>query len=275
MFGLENSSFLINLAVSLLIALITLLYFRQQLATLDHKVDSMFSLMTSMTQELNNLSRLNLIQDGNNEETMINEYGEQQQQQQTGGYDQRISVSDSEEDNDSESSEEDDNSESSEEDDNSESSEEDESINDVIQLSSNDEIKTLNMGSELHTDNDDNDDNIKIIDMTNNEEDEEEESSFYSNSDDNEIKSLVTDLMEQTITLTDTLENDNELESIELPVELLDVPLDNGNAVKSVDVPIDYSKMSVRALKDMVSSKNLATNVSKLKKKDLIDLLSV
>ena len=106
MFGLENSNFLINLAVSLLIALITLLYFRQQLATLDHKVNSMFSLMTSMTQELNNLSRLNLIQDGNNEETMRNNFGEEQQQ--TGGYDQRINVSDSEEDNDSESSEEED-----------------------------------------------------------------------------------------------------------------------------------------------------------------------
>ena len=58
MFGLENSSFLINLAVSLLIGLITLLYFRQQIASLNHKVQSMFSLLTSMTQELNNLSRI-------------------------------------------------------------------------------------------------------------------------------------------------------------------------------------------------------------------------
>jgi hypothetical protein len=85
-------------------------------------------------------------------------------------------------------------------------------------------------------------------------------------------------LMEQTITLSDDIVEDNsQLESIELPIDSFnnDVSLDDEHVVKSVDVPLDYSKMSVKALKDMVASKNLANNVSKLKKKELIDLLTV
>ena len=45
-------------------------------------------------------------------------------------------------------------------------------------------------------------------------------------------------------------------------------------SVKSIDVNIDYSKISLKALKDLVNEKNLATNVSKLKKQELLDLLS-
>ena len=244
MFGLENNSFLINLAVSLLIALITLLYFRQQLATIDHKVNSMFSLMTSMTQELNSLSRLNLSE--NESETPQNSSGGQ-----------LINVSEGEE----------------EEDESEDESSDDESGNEEnsVDLLENNDIKTFNMGSELTGSSD-----IKVIDMNNDEDDEDESS--YDSSNDVELKNLVTDLMEQTIELNDN-SLDEELEPIELPIETLgeeDVAtLENENTVKSVDVPIDYSKMSVKALKDIVSSKNLASNISKMKKQELIDLLSL
>ena len=247
MFGLENNSFLINLAVSLLIALITLLYFRQQLATIDHKVNSMFSLMTSMTQELNSLSRLNLSE--NESETPQNSSGGQ-----------LINVSEGEEG----------------EDDSEDESSDDESGNEEnsVDLLKNNDIKTFNMGSELTGSSD-----IKVIDMNNDEDDEDDEDeSSYDSSNDVELKNLVTDLMEQTIELNDN-SLDEELEPIELPIETLgeeDVAtLENENTVKSVDVPIDYSKMSVKALKDIVSSKNLASNISKMKKQELIDLLSL
>lgn len=244
MFGLENNGFLINLAVSLLIALITLLYFRQQLATIDHKVNSMFSLMTSMTQELNSLSRLNLSENEN-----------ETPQNSSGG--QLINVSEGEE----------------EEDESEDESSDDESGNEEnsVDLLENNDIKTFNMGSELTGSSD-----IKVIDMNNDEDDEDESS--YDSSNDVELKNLVTDLMEQTIELNDN-SLDEELEPIELPIETLgeeDVAtLENENTVKSVDVPIDYSKMSVKALKDIVSSKNLASNISKMKKQELIDLLSL
>ncbi len=244
MFGLENNGFLINLAVSLLIALITLLYFRQQLATIDHKVNSMFSLMTSMTQELNSLSRLNLSE--NESETPQNSSGGQ-----------LINVSEGEEGED----------ESEDESSDDESGNEENSVD----LLENNDIKTFNMGSELTGSSD-----IKVIDMNNDEDDEDESS--YDSSNDVELKNLVTDLMEQTIELNDN-SLDEELEPIELPIETLgeeDVAtLENENTVKSVDVPIDYSKMSVKALKDIVSSKNLASNISKMKKQELIDLLSL
>lgn len=244
MFGLENNGFLINLAVSLLIALITLLYFRQQLATIDHKVNSMFSLMTSMTQELNSLSRLNLSENEN-----------ETPQNSSGG--QLINVSEGEE----------------EEDESEDESSDDESGNEEnsVDLLENNDIKTFNMGSELTGSSD-----IKVIDMNNDEDDEDESS--YDSSNDVELKNLVTDLMEQTIELNDN-SLDEELEPIELPIETLGeedvVTLENENTVKSLDVPIDYSKMSVKALKDIVSSKNLASNISKMKKQELIDLLSL
>ena len=101
---------------------------------------------------------------------------------------------------------------------------------------------------------------------------------------------MVTELIEQTIELESNILSNDDLDSVELPVETLVTDLTSDNVsiesiadlveedeeiVKKIEVPIDYSKVSVKALRDIVSSKNLANNVSKLKKQELINLLSV
>ena len=62
MTSLETSGFwtplLLCVAVSTIFALLVLYYFRQQINTLDHKINSMFSLITSITNELNRLTML-------------------------------------------------------------------------------------------------------------------------------------------------------------------------------------------------------------------------
>lgn len=293
MFGLENNGFLISLAISLLIALVTMLYFRQQLSTLDHKVNSMFSLMTSLTQELNTLSSLNMAQQLIQQDTLgevsdddedDDENSDEEEQDGSGNSrrillktDSRINISDDSESGDSGSD--------------SDSDGEYDSENSLIDLSGETEIKTLNMGSELHVSNGT---SIKIIEMSEEELDdleEEDNSSFDSDDEDTLLKSLVTELIEQTIELESNNNDDDgieELESIELPIETLHTELSSDNVsvdsipslieevlVKSIEVPIDYSKISVKALRDIVVSKNLANNVTKLKKQELINLLSV
>ena len=62
MAGLETSQFwsplLLCVAISSVFALLVLYYFRQQINNLDHKINSMFSLITSITNELNRLTML-------------------------------------------------------------------------------------------------------------------------------------------------------------------------------------------------------------------------
>ena len=127
-------------------------------------------------------------------------------------------------------------------------------------------------------------------------EDEEElndgESGSSFDSDDAPlIKHLVTELIEQTIELESNILSNDDLDSVELPVETLVTDLTSDNVsiesiadlveeeeeelIKNIEVAVDYSKVSVKALRDIVSSKNLANNVSKLKKQELINLLSV
>lgn len=292
MFGLENNGFLISLAISLLIALVTMLYFRQQLSTLDHKVNSMFSLMTSLTQELNSLSSLNMAQQLIQKDALdegSNEEGNEYEQEGSGNNlivhnldsDSRINVSDDSEDSESGDSDEYDDSDSEGEYD---------SENSLIDLSGENETKTLNMGSELHSSHGT---NIKIIEMSGEDEEElndGESGSSFDSDDAPLIKHLVTELIEQTIELESNILSNDDLDSVELPVETLVTDLTSDNVsiesiadlveedeeiVKKIEVPIDYSKVSVKALRDIVSSKNLANNVSKLKKQELINLLSV
>ena len=291
MFGLENNGFLISLAISLLIAVVTMLYFRQQLSTLDHKVNSMFSLMTSLTQELNSLSSLNMAQ----QLIQQNSLDESSDTEQDGSgnnhiihklnSDSRINISDDE----SESDE----SESDESDESGSEGEYD-SENSVIDLSGDNDVKTLNMGSELHGSEGT---GVKIIEISGDDMAKEggDDSSFDSDDNgDTLLKSLVTELIEQTIELESNhhiTDNNDELASIDLPIETLHTELasddvsiesiaslveeEEEHIVKNIDVSVDYSKVSVKALRDIVSSKNLANNVSKLKKQELINLLSV
>jgi len=290
MFGLENNTILINLAVSLLIALVTLLYFRQQMTTIDHKVNSMFSLLTSMTQELNNLSRLNLLQ---NTDTDVNEISEDENinsnimNQQ---FDSRINVSDDDDNNVSSSDESGSDESGSDESGSDESGSDDSGSDTDVSTTPLNDLTSLNMGSELHNIRDD---DIKVIEMDQDSEIDKyseteyeledvtnEEITNEESSDDNEqleFQNLVEDLIEQTIELTN-IEKHDELNTIEV---LMDEDIDittlenESKNVKSINVPIDYSKMSVKALKDIVSTKKLATNVNKMKKQELISLLSV
>lgn len=266
MFGLENSGFLISLAVSLLISLVTLLYFRQQIATIDHKVASMFSLLTSLTQELNNLSRISF-----NQQTLADT--EDNSPITLNVTDSRINVSDDE------NSESGDDSDSSDGEEDENMSDEDES--EEMSLA---EFKTLNMGSEvqssIHNTND-----IKIIDMDTYSDEES------SHNDDDEsydygkqLEDVMNDMIEETIELnnemtpTQVTENTNitQLVADFDAVDTDSLPdLEIISDVKTFNIPLDYSKMSVKALKDLVAEKNLTTNVSKLKKPELIKLLSV
>lgn len=61
-----DSTYIVNLGFTLLIAGIITYYFRQQLETANHKITSMFSIVSSLTQEVNNLKYNNGVSYNNN-----------------------------------------------------------------------------------------------------------------------------------------------------------------------------------------------------------------
>tara|TARA_B100001027_G_C16233437_1_gene315808 strand:- start:442 stop:1107 length:666 start_codon:yes stop_codon:yes gene_type:complete len=68
-----DSTYIVNLGFTLLIAGIITYYFRQQLETANHKIASMFSIVSSLTQEVNNLKYNNGVSYSNNDTSNIDE----------------------------------------------------------------------------------------------------------------------------------------------------------------------------------------------------------
>ena len=52
-----DSTFIVNIGFTLLVAGIITYYIRQQIESSNHKISSMFSLVSSLTQELNELKK--------------------------------------------------------------------------------------------------------------------------------------------------------------------------------------------------------------------------
>ena len=282
--GLETSQFwtpmLLCVAISSVFALLVLYYFRQQINTLDHKINSMFSLITSITNELNRLTMLQAGGDMNFDPNL-------QPNLQPGLQSSQIEVSDDEEeyeddedeDEDEENNEnkdflnktvlltsedlniddEDDDDEDDDEDDDDE--DDDDSIEDVNNDFDNLKIigeeKSIHLGEEIIDHTQGNDD-IKILELeTDNLEDLDEQL----------IESMVElEEIDNLPIVADGYSSDNE-DSIEDYNEEL---VNNGS--KSIEI-VDYKKLPVKTLREIVVEKGLVQNASKLAKKQLLELL--
>jgi hypothetical protein len=293
--GLETSHFwtpmILCVAISSVFALLVLYYFRQQINTLDHKINSMFSLITSITNELNRLTMLQAGGDLNLEESMPT----QVQQPYTSN---QIEVSDEEDyeeyddedDEDDEDelqqdnlvesdllsktvllttedlnldNEEDDDEDSEEDSDDEDSDEDDKSIedinNDFDNLKIIGEEKSIHLGEEVidHTQGNDND--VKILDLETDNIEDLEEKMMESMIELEEIDNL-------PIVADNGYTSDNEDASEDFDEEL------TNNYSKNIEI-VDYKKLPVKTLREIVVEKGLVQNASKLAKKQLLDLL--
>ena len=287
--GLETSQFwtpmILCVAISSVFALLVLYYFRQQINTLDHKINSMFSLITSITNELN---RLTMLQAGGDMSFDPN----LQPNLQPGLQTSQIEVSDDE------------NEDSEDEEDN----ENTEFLNKTVLLTSED----LNIEDDDEDDDDDDDDDDEDDDEEDDDDDEDDdEDDDYSIEDtNNEFNTLKIIGEEKSIHLGEeiidhTQGNDHDVKILELKTddlkdidremiesiveleEIDNLPIvadgyssDNedsneelvNNSSKNIEI-VDYKKLPVKTLRDIVVEKGLVQNASKLAKKQLLELL--
>lgn len=253
MFGLEGSGFTIAIGLILLLTGVVMYYCRQKITQCEHKVDSMFSLVSSLHQELENLKRSQMNNNINIDVGETTHYEEQHPYQNL----IPVNVDNNEAElNESSESESDTDSETDSENENEESS--------------YDDVKVVDLGVI---------EELKIDDL---EEDNFAETTQFSNGNINIVEQIVAADVVEGESQSDTEEddeedNDEDQEDTEVQNQTeVESVVDNApsEVVKMINAPdLDYSKMQVSALKKMVSDRNLASGVSKLRKQELIDIL--
>ena len=260
---LFNPSFFMLLGILLFTLSFLIFYFENKAREQNHKINSMFSLVSSITEELNNANmRIHYLMNGRGgiQEPLSNSNSNIHTvsiPSNTYSNDNKIEVSEDEEDEDEEDEDEDeedddeeDDEEDEEDDDTDVEDEEDHDIDDDKTYYQGNNHKEKSMMPTLEEFSDlDEDDSMNRL-----EEEEEPEKK-------NEIKIL-------------TIHNDNKENEL--------IPLIESSDLKSIHVSLDntneytdYKKLSVQQLKNVVLQKGLAglEEVNKMKKGELHKLL--
>ena len=306
MFTLESSSFVINIAITLLLIGLVVFYFKTQESNLDKKIDSlqkdnaeilgMFKTIAEQTNnntmglnelyavnqdkliELKNHMQANLDRENNSDfhNELINKNlnnGLMGGGGNDNNGDKRIEISDSENSDDSED----------------ESNDSHDSDSEISNTNSNiddiGEIKNINLNGEFKKELDSLNskaatllDGINDISNINNDDDDDDDDDNDSDSiDDDDNDSDADEDDNKNTVKTDNIVNLGEkdktnLVDSETPVSV-DLEIEEVKTNNDDVVSVDYNKLSVKALMEIAEKKNLLKNKKKLKKNELIELL--
>ena len=270
-----STSFLFSIAIIIILIGGVFAYVSYRMGEQDHKLNSMIGLVSTMAEESQFFrSKLNMLQQKlSTKDLPVVDQVQYASQMMVGGQDELINVSDDEEDDsdDDESDESDDL-----EDDESEDLEDDESDDlEDDDLEDDDlEDKDLEEGRGEH---------IKRLNLTSAIDESPVKISYEEIDEDNnsfkETNNLVFDdiadfeatLEEADIQLLaeDTKDDDNFLKNVSI------TGLDNGilSLEEIVSNKNDYKKMSLNKLREVVVSKGVTSDASKLKKNEILKLL--
>jgi hypothetical protein len=240
--------FLISLGITLLLVGVVGFFFAQRLQEQNHKISSMFGLVTTMAEEMNFIrGRLQMI----SYQGPMTQQSAQNFENQELAEENLIPVSDDEDD--------DEDLEDDDEDEDDEDEDEDDEEDMVIELSHdpNGGVKVINFAELLQSteepeENDNNSEELGDLDELDDIEDLEEENNEdeQNGSDDSELKQL----------------NTSDLEFIKsINISNLEESGDKNN--------IDYKKMSLNKLKEIAVAKGLVTENSKATKNAILKLL--
>jgi len=240
-----STSFLISLGITLLLVGLLGMYFSQKIMDQDHKLSSMAGVVTSMANELQFLRSM-IQQDI--PPTLV----KANQPIVSSSEIKLIPVSD-DEDESEDDSEDDEDSDDSEDDEDSDDEEDREPLEIMSELINISEVPS-----------------IKVINMT--------ENTFYNESIENEVEELAMDEDDED---DDNISESEEEQENTIEVEVDDSTMDlmNSSMLKSIhilsseDDKIDYKKLSLAKLKDLVLEKGLAKDTSRMKKPELLKLL--
>jgi len=255
------------------------MYLNQKISQQNHKINGMFDLVNTMAQELN------YIRSSESSGISLQPFADQRQQvlaNLSGGFRQSdselIQVSDEEDDEDDDEEDDEDDDEEDDEDDDYDDGEDDEDHdNDDYEEKNTKNIKIINILSDSIYGSENND--VEIIDDNDDDDnDDDDDDNDLSNDDDEpvELIDLINhDVLEDqtnynTFTKNDKIEiiNNDDISNIDLSI-LKTINISNSSSNEN----IDYKKMSLTKLREIVVERNLATDSSKMKKNELLKLL--
>ena len=262
-----STSFLVSIAVCLILVGGLFAYFNYRFSEQNHKMQSMLGLVSTMAEEMqyfrSKLTNKSVEQNDTDNEANTNV---QIIPNFLGGNNELIEVSDSEEGDDEEDEDDDDDEDLNEDDD------EDDDLNDDDEDEDDDLNDEL---SELDDLEDDDNTNKKVINIdlgtNNNDFVIESEDINLDDNDNNDNDNNDNNKNVKNINIDFNIDNDNDdlnLENMEM--SLKSISIDETVSSKGKE---DYKKMSLNKLRDVVCSKGLVVDASKLKKNELLKLL--
>ena len=282
MLSIFSPSFLIILAIIIILIGGIFMYLNQKISQQNHKINGMFDLVNTMAQELN------YIRSSESSGISLQPFADQRQQvlaNLSGGFRQSdselIQVSDEEddEDDDEEDDEDDEDDDEDDEDEDDDGEDDEDHDNDDYEEKNTKNIKIINILSDSIYGSEKND--VEIIDDNDdddNHDDDNDDDNDLSNDDDEpvELIDLINhDVLEDqtnynTFTKNDKIEiiNNDDISNIDLSI-LKTINISNSSSNEN----IDYKKMSLTKLREIVVERNLATDSSKMKKNELLKLL--
>jgi hypothetical protein len=251
-----STSFLFSIAIVIILVGGLFAYFNHRFSAQNHKISSMMGLVSTMAEEMQYFrSKLS----GNREQESCCKMPDADlihivPQFMGGSKEDLIEVSDEEDDEESESDE--------------------DSDDDNLSEASDSESDDDNLSEDSHSDEDeeeDEEDNVKSIcidlgneiDINIGDEIGQEDGITISEIGNTKTINLTEDISSFEIT-SKTLENINDID-MDISVNLTDV-----NAEKD---KVDYKKMSLNKLREIIVEKGLVVDASKLKKNDVLKML--
>lgn len=281
-----STSFLISLAICLLLVGALFMYFNQKISEQNHKITSMFDLVSTMAEEVNSSKQyvqlvmnkvglpiniapsmnnnVNFIPFADNGGSNINDTGSklipisEDEDDEDDDDDDDDEDDDEDEDDDDEDDDDDDDDEDDDDDDNDDDDKEHENKNDDTDSESYSGLNFELVANKNETVNNAVEEidisdikNLKTININFTSEEQEND---MDNDEDND----------QDNDIDNDPDNDIEVES----EDLTDLN------VKNIEV-LDYKKLSLNKLRRIVTDKGIITDASKLKKNDLLKLLEV
>jgi hypothetical protein len=261
MSDLFNPSFLLFFGFFLLVIAILVVYFESKSRVQNHKIASMFSIISTLAEDLNYI-KLTINQvpmDGGSPALAKNNSLFNNQEQS-----KLIEVSDEEESDE----EDDDVEEESDEEDEYDEESESENMDDAL-----DEYESeLDEESEIDSESDSEVNNIKVLNITNldpllekNFASEINEEYDQDHFEEEQIESLELEQMEPLEIMEDIIDEKKKNEK--------SIKIDLGET--TINDQVDYKKFTLQKLKTIVTEKGLATDTSKLKKPELLKLLGI
>ncbi len=251
---LFTPTFFTFLGTLLLIVALVVIYFENKMRDQNHKIASMLSLVSTLAEDMNRVKM------GMNHLAMTAIGGSAQDQLNTAfiSNENKITVSDDEDDSDDDASEIDDNEELSD----NEEEDEDDSESDS-DSSSHDDIKVLKLNISKEEQNDDNEDIDETLDL-----DATDEIDDLEDLDDN-----LSDLHSEISHISDSEEKMDNQDETHVNLSASGLKTISINLEETLSESLDYKKLPLPKLRSIVAEKGLSSDASKLKKNELLKLL--